>query len=276
MGKNSSIGWTDHTWNGWIGCQKVSSACEFCYAESYANTYFPGLWGPQETSERRRTSESNWKKPMQWNNQAAKAGKRFRVFAFSLGDVFEDNPALVEARNDFWHIVSQTPYLDWQILTKRPENIYDMIPWQWRGEKCPKNIWWMTTTEDQATYDKRYPELRKIKRITGNIIGVSMEPLCEAVDLKRHGDFPDWVIVGGWSGPIDKIKRLNMGDVKRIKLQLPMSTAFFFKQFGSIMARDLKLGNLDPRGEDPSNLPEEYNWAKVQQFPFLQQKMTLF
>lgn len=171
MAANTKIEWADSTWSPWIGCQKVSQGCQFCYAQRdftrkprWANT-----WGPPETSHRIRTSESYWQKPLAWNKQAwmqcdacgwrGPEGnlvqssqphrpcvcpdclhgyrlRRTRQRAFpSLCDIFEDNPQVKEWRDDFWRLAEQTPNIDWLITTKRPENIEGMVLDEW----CPWN-----------------------------------------------------------------------------------------------------------------------------------------
>ena len=81
MAENSNIEWTHHTFNPWIGCQKVGPGCDHCYAESWDAR---GLqqretrWGPH--AARTRTSAANWRKPLAWNRAAAAAGERHRVF----------------------------------------------------------------------------------------------------------------------------------------------------------------------------------------------------
>lgn len=81
MGENSKISWTEHTFNPWVGCSKVSPACKNCYAERWAKRTGNGqLW----QGERRRTSASNWKLPLKWNKEAAATGERARVFCASL------------------------------------------------------------------------------------------------------------------------------------------------------------------------------------------------
>lgn len=65
MAENSKIEWTDHTFNPWIGCQKVSPGCDHCYAEALMDTRWGKVqWGPH--GERKRTSEANWKQPLRW------------------------------------------------------------------------------------------------------------------------------------------------------------------------------------------------------------------
>jgi protein gp37 len=124
MGENSAISWTHHTFNPWVGCSKISPACEHCYAESWAKRAgFPGLWSD---GERRRTSAANWAAPLKWNRMAAEAGTRARVFCASLADVF-DNVVPEGWRADLFRVIRQTPNLDWLLLTKRIGNAATMI-----------------------------------------------------------------------------------------------------------------------------------------------------
>ena len=68
MGADTLIEWADHTFNPWIGCTKVSPACDNCYAETLATTRLGVQWGPH--AERRRTAESTWHQPLAWNRKA--------------------------------------------------------------------------------------------------------------------------------------------------------------------------------------------------------------
>ena len=189
MAENSKIEWTTHTFNPWIGCQKVSPGCDHCYAETLAKRYGWVEWGPH--GERKRTSESNWKKPRQWAKAAAKAGVRPRVFCSSLADVF-DNRVPPEWRSDLFDLIAGTPELDWLLLTKRPENAARMLP---TGEW--PNIWLGTTCEDQERYDRRWPILRSIP---ASIHFISYEPAIGPLRLHNGPDQPDWLICGGESG----------------------------------------------------------------------------
>lgn len=102
MAENSNIEWTDHTFNPWIGCTKVSQGCKFCYAETLMDQrYGKAKWGPKGT--RNRTSVSYWKQPLKWNREAAAEGMRKRVFCASLADVFE-GPETMPA--EAWPLVS--------------------------------------------------------------------------------------------------------------------------------------------------------------------------
>lgn len=89
MAENSHISWTDNTFNPWMGCTKVSPACQHCYAErDMDHRYGKVSWGPN--GNRVKTSEANWRKPLRWNREATDSGKRLYVFCASLADVFED------------------------------------------------------------------------------------------------------------------------------------------------------------------------------------------
>src|SRR4051812_33053997 len=107
MGENSKIEWCDHTFNPWVGCTKVSPACDFCYAEVWAKrSGHPELW----QGARRRTTPENWQKVIRWNEEAAKRKVRPRVFCASLADVF-DNQVPERWRHDLWHFIENTPQL---------------------------------------------------------------------------------------------------------------------------------------------------------------------
>lgn len=206
MAENSEISWTHHTFNAWMGCTKVSEACQFCYAESLTKRFGKAVWGP--SAPRQMMSDAYWKQPAKWDRKAAQAGERHRVFCSSLADVFEgpetmpaESWALVEAARDhLWETIRATPNLDWLLLTKRPDNIEAMKP-----DDLAANVWLGTTIEKQKYIDRA-------GYLYGNSAAVrflSLEPLLELVDLESecgHGigcqpaDFIDWVIVGGESG----------------------------------------------------------------------------
>ncbi len=142
MGTQSKIEWTDHTFNPWIGCTKVSPGCANCYAESLMDTrYHRVKWG--KGNPRARTSVDNWKLPVRWNRDAAydeinhadeiNLGKdlgeyaRPRVFCASLADWLDDEVP-IEWLSDLLKLIHDTPNLDWLLLTKRPGS--------WRDRMC--------------------------------------------------------------------------------------------------------------------------------------------
>jgi protein gp37 len=231
MGKQGEegISWTNFTFNPWWGCAKVSPGCQNCYAETLANR-FGVVWGLNAI--RKPASENVWAQPIKWNKAAQKAGKRAKVFCASMADVFDDNTP-EGSRPRLFELIKNTPWLDWQILTKRPENILKYLPEDW-GDGY-KNVWLGTTVENQYMADIRIPIILDVPAVTRFI---SMEPLIGGVNLSSipanckplegkigqwdyfnclsgfpdddncsHGEeleqeFPkiNWVIVGGESG----------------------------------------------------------------------------
>ena len=233
MGETTKIAWTDHTFNPWWGCQRVSPGCEHCYAETFAKRVGLKVWGPQ--SDRRFFGDKHWAEPLAWNRKAAAEGRRARVFCASMADVFEDRADLREPRSRLWAMVGATDNLDWILLTKRPENAQRLWAQAARDAEGADedqsymvwhdNVWLGTTCEDQRRADERIPHLLAVP---ASVRFVSYEPALGPVDFTRwvfdrdaavrramRGPAAlnreqaddviahplDWVIVGGESGP---------------------------------------------------------------------------
>jgi protein gp37 len=264
--KDSKIEWTDHSFNPWIGCTRVSPGCQHCYAETMmADRYKKVKWGPQGV--RVRTSTDYWKQPARWNRQAAADGVRRRVFCASLADVFEDKADqredMDEWRLGLWNLILATPYLDWLLLTKRPENVDAMIPRGSMRQRYPANVWIGTSVEDQRRADERIPHLLAIPAA---VRFLSVEPLLGPVDLSPwfglaegyewrdclcdeidpsdqpcltcegrlvlgQGSGIHWVIVGGESGPNARPMHPTWARSLRDQCQAA-GVPFFFKQWG--------------------------------------------
>ena len=218
MAENSKIEWTDHTFNPWVGCTRISPACDHCYAESWAKrTGGAALW----QGERRRTTPANWRKPLKWNADALASGVRPRVFCASLADVF-DNQVPEEWRRDLWDLIAATPALDWLLLTKRPQLVTKTAPMEgWSGWD---HIWLGTTVENQAEAARRIPHLTATPART---LFLSCEPLLEPIapDLSRI----DWVICGGESGGV--ARDMDPAWARNLRDDCSATdTAFFMKQ----------------------------------------------
>ena len=180
MGENSKVDWTHHSHNPWVGCSKMSAACAFCYAESWGKRSGMVAWGPD--AERKLTSESNWHQPIKWNRAAAKAGVRMRVFCASLADVFDDHPSIKpEWRARLWALIKATPNLEWIIVTKRIGNAAEMLPDDWGPNGYP-NVTVLISVTSQREADRDIPVLLALPCRRR---GLSMEPLLEAVDIRR-------------------------------------------------------------------------------------------
>jgi len=229
------------TFNPWTGCTKVSPACRNCYAEGFArrNSKVFGQWGPG--SNRKRTSDANWRKPLKWNREAEASGIRRKVFCASMADVFEPRPEVDAWRLDLWRLIKQTPHLDWLLLTKRP----DVMALWGTLQGWPVNAWAGTTVEDQQRADERIPLLFQVP---ARIRFLSCEPLLGPVNLLGvdtvaarslgphsllwPADLIDWVIAGGESGP--NARPSHPSWFRSLQTQCAEAdTAFFFKQWGA-------------------------------------------
>lgn len=262
MAENSKIEWTDHTFNPWIGCTKVSAACDHCYAEVATPTRTMRAsgretWGPH--APRQRTSAANWKKPLAWNANAKAEGIRRKVFCASLADVFDNHASIkLEWRDDLWRLIHATPYLDWLLLTKRPQNVPRIVP-GWMGpHSWPSNVWLGTTVENQTEADRRIPHLLAAPAA---VRFLSCEPLLGPVRLDQvvapHGMAEgqpwlnalsgfvwdtdgdtcpigarlDWIICGGESGP--GARPMHPDWARSLRDQCNAAgVAFHFKQWG--------------------------------------------
>jgi protein gp37 len=257
MAKDSAIEWTDHTFNPWWGCEKVSPACTNCYAETWAKRLGKDLWGRQ--SPRRFFSDDHWNEPLRWNRQATAASERRRVFCASMGDVFESRGELDEARRRLWRLVESTPSLDWLLLTKRPENVLEMTPW---NEDWPANVWIGTTAEDQRYYDLRAAHLATIP---AKVLFLSCEPLLGPITLSPDVRV-DWVIVGGESGA--RARPMTPAWARSLREQCELiGAAFFFKQWGEWGPRNREDHSLSRLGK--KNAGRTLDGSTWDQFPDL-------
>lgn len=252
MAENSKIEWTDHTFNPWIGCAKVSDGCKHCYAENRDKRFHKGIhWGLQGI--RTRTSAANWKKPVSWNKKAKELGIRYRVFCASLADVFEakqnQQGELDNWRSDLGELILNTPNLDWLLLTKRPENVLHLSTYMFdmSNNRLPDNVWIGTSVENQKQADKRIPELVKIP---ARVRFLSCEPLLGPINLGLMGTCPEsWglgytpiythlhlVIAGGESG--HESRTLHPDSARTLRDQcVAADVPFFFKQWGEWLHR---------------------------------------
>lgn len=274
--QNSSIEWCDHTWNLVWGCFKVSPGRQHCYAETLARRYGFDVWGPAKTTERRVMGANYWRQPIRWNAAAEKAQTRARVFCCSMADVFEAHPTNAQERPKLWALIDQTPWLDWLLLTKRPENITTMIPREWHD--TPRdNVWFGTSVESQEQADKRILELLKVP---ARVRFLSCEPLLGALDIRWALHYPacpqhpgeiaagwghlpcdcrpyqrenktgiEWVICGGESG--HGARPMHPDWARSLRDQCKTAkVAFHFKQWGAWLpvdqmhSQDLRATNV--------------------------------
>jgi protein gp37 len=248
----SKIEWTDHTFNPWTGCTKISPACDHCYAEAWAKRTGQVKWG---NHPRRRTTKSYWKKPIKWNATAGAFKRQHghwpRIFCASLADVF-DNQVEPTWREDLFALIRQCPHLDWLFLTKRPQNIFKMLPPDWGAGY--RNVWLGVTAENQMFFDQRW---RILQDIPAAMKFISYEPALGPLRLPKHDPLPDWLISGGESG--GGARPLDPQWVRDIAAECRRNgVALFHKQWGTYRNNPLVVEegislkdarNLDPYGK---------------------------
>lgn len=299
MADNSNISWTTHTFNPWVGCQRVSQGCVHCYAETLlTKRQGRDVWGSKD--KRQRTSTPIWRRPARWNREAAELRTPYRVFCSSLADVFEDAPGPNEWRPDVWSIIRATPWLDYQLLTKRPENIAGMLPPDW-GDGWP-NVWLGTSIEDRRVVERA----RVLAAVPAIVRFISYEPaigpvffdgeymepgtgarygcwtddegswevghggMTPAEDTRyMHNELPEldldgihWLIAGGESGPGHRPMDLQWAQDARQACE-NAGVAFFFKQVS---------GGRPGQGEDAlgevfHNFPPNWDRADLATHP---------
>ncbi len=240
MADNSSIEWTDATWNPVTGCTKVSAGCKHCYAERLAKR-LKAMGNPRYINAFAVTLQRDQVElPLRWK-------KPRRIFVNSMSDLFHERIPL-EFIQQVFEAMGKSPWHVFQVLTKRAERLAELAP---RLNWAP-NIWQGVTVES-SSYRQRIDCLR---RVPAAVRFVSAEPLLGPLeDLDLNG--VHWVIVGGESGP-DR-RPMNPEWARDIKTQCnEAGVAYFFKQWGG---RTPKSGGrvLDGRtwDETPMRFPQE-------------------
>lgn len=237
MGKTTKISWAQATWNPWIGCQKVSEGCKFCYAETLWTR-----WG-HDFSQVTRTADGTFYAPLHWRNPK-------KIFACSMSDFF--HPAADIYREEAWDIIRKTSQHLYLILTKRIERVAVCLPADW--DNGWPNVWLGVTTENQKRYDERAPILLNIP---AKVRFVSFEPLLERITPYPARNcavlWPDFWIIGGESGPHYRPMRLEWVR-ELLKIAELVGVGVFIKQ----------LGGHPNKRTNPEEWPED---LRVQEFP---------
>lgn len=206
MAEQTTIEWCDSTFNPWIGCTRVSPACDDCYAARSTPARTLGVvWGAGQ--ERHRTSAANWKQVETWQRQAgefqAQHGRRRRVFCASLAD-WLDNEVLDTQLADLLDLIRRTPDLQWLLLSKRIGNwqqrLTGALAWaaiesgrriwpglaewiaDWLDGKAPQQVWLGATVVDQIEANRDVP---KLLRWPATVRFLSIEPMLGPVDLSH-------------------------------------------------------------------------------------------
>jgi protein gp37 len=221
MSDNSTIEWTDATWNPVRGCTKVSPGCKHCYAETFAERFRGVLGHPFEHGFDLRLVPEKLDEPLRW------ATPRM-IFVNSMSDLFHEGvpDAYIEtvasvmlAAN--WHI--------YQVLTKRADRLAELLRTKLRDASRQSHIWWGVSVENRK---HGLPRIHILRSSAARVKFLSVEPLLEDLGDVNLGGM-DWVIVGGESGPC--ARPMDPTWVRGIRDRCSAAhVPFFFKQWGGV------------------------------------------
>lgn len=224
----TQIEWTDATWNPVAGCTIVSAGCTHCYAMEMARRLEAMGVAKYERLTRKSGKRAIWNGAVREDRNALTIPQRWKkprkIFVNSMSDLFHErvSDAFIA---DVWRVMGATPWHSYQILTKRPERMAELLT-QAEWDVLP-NVWLGTSVED-AEVAHRIDHLR---RVPAAIRFISFEPLIGPVgDADLTGIH--WAIVGGESGRLARpIKEQWIDEIH--DLCGLFETAFFFKQWGT-------------------------------------------
>jgi protein gp37 len=233
----SSIEWTELTWNPTTGCDKLSAGCKFCYAEVMTKRL--KAMGQEKYADGFkiiRTHEAELTRPFTW-------GGRKTVFVNSMSDLFHVNVPLPFIKRVF-DTMNKCPQHKFQVLTKRAELLADYsseLNWS-------DNIWMGVSVEDYRVRDR----IDYLRQCGAKTKFLSLEPLLGPLpDMDLTGIH--WVIVGGESGR--KPRPMQEEWVEDIRKQCEAAgVAFFFKQWGG---RNKKAAGRELNGRTYDAMPAE-------------------
>lgn len=244
MSFDTSIEWTDATWNPVRGCTKVSAGCKHCYAETFAER-FRGVKGhPYEQGFDLRLVPEKLEEPLRW-------ARPKRIFVNSMSDLFQEGVS-----DDYVEAVAQVmvaaPWHIFQVLTKRADRLRAMLGTRLKFAASEPHIWWGVSVENRRD---GIPRIDQLRAAPAALRFLSVEPLLEDLGWINLEGIA-WVIVGGESGPgarpMEEEWVLSIRDQCR-----RLGVAFFFKQWGgtrkSARGRSLRGATYDefpgaPRG----------------------------
>lgn len=219
MASNSSIEWTEATWNPVTGCNKISPGCKNCYAERMSKRLKAMGQKNYRNGFKLTLQPHMLALPLRWK-------KPQTIFVNSMSDLFHKHVPL-EYIQDVFDVMKRAHWHRFQVLTKRADRLEQLSPLlDWAP-----NIWMGVSVETQK-YVSRIDHLRRTGAKTKFL---SLEPLLGPLkDLDLAGI--DWAIVGGESGFGARPMLLNW--VTSIRQQcIEADVAFFFKQWGGVQKK---------------------------------------
>ncbi len=232
----SSIEWTEMTWNPTTGCDKLSAGCKFCYAEVMSRRLKAMGMKKYKNGFKIAIHEEELKRPYSWK-------KPTTVFVNSMSDLFHKEVPLSFIKKVF-KVMNDTPQHTYQVLTKRPELVLKYN----RNLNWSPNIWMGTSVEDERVTER----IDSLRTTDAHIKFLSLEPLIGALP-KLNLRHIHWAIVGGESG--HGARPMKSDWVWEIKKQCDKADVlFFFKQWGK--------KEFNPNQNDPTIETDHSNHAK--------------
>ncbi len=212
----SSIEWTEMTWNPTTGCTKISAGCKFCYAEVMTRRLQAMGIEKYKDGFLVRMHEDALTIPYTWRGSKI-------VFVNSMSDLFHPEIPF-EFIEKVFQVMNDTPQHTYQVLTKRADRLFQLhakLTWT-------PNIWMGVSVENEKVID-RIDFLRETNAV---VKFLSCEPLIGPLMNMNLANI-DWVIVGGESGR--KARPIEEWWVWDIRQQCQeQGVAFFFKQWGGV------------------------------------------
>lgn len=233
---NSSIEWTEMTWNPTTGCTKISSGCKFCYAEvmtrrlkAMGQKKYEHGFNVLKIHPETLSIPYSWKSPK-------------IVFVNSMSDLFHADVPLSFIQ-DVFKVMNDNPQHVFQVLTKRAERLFELH----ENFKWTHNIWMGVTVENNSEVDR----INFLRETNAKVKFLSLEPLLSALP-KMNLDQIDWVIVGGESG--FNPRPMQPEWVEDIQNQCKNDdVSFFFKQWGG---KNKKANGRLLNGKTYSEMPK--------------------
>lgn len=248
------IEWTDTTWNPVAGCTIVSAGCKNCYAMQMARRL--EAMGVEKYAGLTRKSGNKiiWNNHVHLDNKVLSVPLKWEsprnIFVNSMSDLFHekipDNFVF-----EVWNIMKQTPQHNYQILTKRPDRMADIVS---KYGSVLRNVWLGTSVEDSTVLHR----VTQLQTVPAAVRFISFEPLIGPVG-KLNLDNIQWAIVGGESGSAARPIREEWVDEIHDQCR-GAGTAFFFKQWGTWGSdnkkRSKKANGRKYRGKIWDEMPE--------------------
>lgn len=225
MSTDSSIEWTEATWNPVTGCDRVSEGCQNCYALTLAKRLKAMGSAKYQVDGDPRTSGPGFgltlhpdalRIPHQWR-------KPRTVFVNSMSDLFHARVP-VDFVQQVFEVMAATPRHTYQVLTKRARRLArlaDRLDW-------PPNVWMGVSVENAAELHR----VDDLRQVLAAIRFLSCEPLLGPLDgLDLDGIH--WVIAGGESGPGHRPMDMDWAaQLRDLCQKATVPVPYFFKQVG--------------------------------------------